>query len=109
MAVTDASGTGLLAAGLPLLEASALPFLQEDLDEGQVKVNRHWVDVPRRPLTELRLDWHQMGVGGDNSWGARQHAEYRLPLRVYEWGMRLRPFGRADGSPFALSRAPLPE
>ncbi len=109
MAVSNAAGTGLLAAGMPLLEASALPYLQEDLDEGQVKVNRHATDVPRRPLTEVRLDWHQMGVGGDNSWGARQHEQYRLPVRVYEWGMRLRPFGRSDGSPFALARATLPD
>jgi beta-galactosidase len=109
MAVTNASGAGLLAVGLPLLEASALPYLQEDLDEGQVKINRHATDVPRRPLTEVRLDWHQMGVGGDNSWGARQHEQYRLPVRVYEWGMRLRPFGRGDGSPFALARVALPD
>jgi beta-galactosidase len=109
MAVTNASGTGLLAVGLPLLEASALPYLQEDLDEGQVKINRHATDVPRRPLTEVRLDLHQMGVGGDNSWGARQHEQYRLPVRVYEWGMRLRPFSRADGSPLALARVSLPE
>jgi beta-galactosidase len=109
MSVTNGSGVGLLAAGMPLLEASALPYLQEDLDEGQVKINRHATDVPRRPLTEVRLDWHQMGVGGDNSWGARQHEQYRLPVRVYEWGMRLRPFSRADGPPFSLARAPLPE
>jgi beta-galactosidase len=109
MAVSNAAGTGLLSVGMPLLEASALNVLQDDLDEGQEKVNRHPTDVRRRPLTELRLDWHQMGVGGDNSWGARQHEQYRLPVRAYEWGVRLRPFARGDGSPFALARAPLPE
>ena len=109
MAITDAAGTGLLAVGLPLLEASALPFLQDDLDEGQAKINRHPTDVPRRALTEVRLDWHQMGVGGDNSWGAQTHPEYRMPLRTYEWSVRLRPIARGDGSPFALARVPLPE
>ena len=109
MAVTDAAGTGLLAVGRPLLEASALDVVQEDLDEGQVKVNRHAYMVPRRPFTEVRLDWHQMGVGGDDSWGAQAHPEYRLPVRAYEWSLRLRPFARGDGSPFALARAPLPE
>jgi beta-galactosidase len=109
MAVSDAAGTGLLAVGAPLLEASALNVLQGDLDEGQAKVNRHPTDVRRRPLTELRLDWHQMGVGGDNSWGAMQHAQYRLPSKVYEWGVRLRPFARGDGSPFALARVQQPE
>jgi beta-galactosidase len=109
MAVTNAAGAGLLAVGAPLLEASALDVAQEDLDEGLDKVNRHAWMVPRRPWTEVRLDWHQMGVGGDNSWGAQAHPEYRLPVRAYEWGLRLKPFTRADGSPFALARTALPE
>jgi len=109
MAVLNAAGTGLLAVGQPLLEASALNVLQEDLDEGQEKVNRHAYMVRRQPFTEIRLDWHQMGVGGDNSWGALTHPEYRLPVRTYEWSVRLRPFARGDGSPFALARALLPE
>jgi beta-galactosidase len=104
MAVRNAAGTGLLAVGQPLLEASALNVLQEDLDEGQEKVNRHAYMVRRQPFTEVRLDWRQMGVGGDNSWGARTHPEYRLPVRTYEWSLRLRPFARGDGSPFALAR-----
>jgi beta-galactosidase len=91
MAVTNAAGTGLLAEGMPLLEASALPYLQEDFDEGQVKVNRHVTDVGPRDLVEVRLDWHQMGVGGDNSWGAQALEKYRLPLREYEWSFRLVP------------------
>ena len=109
MAVQNAAGTGLLAVGQPLLEASALDVVQEDLDEGQVKVNRHAYMVPRRPFTEVRLDWHQMGVGGDDSWGAQAHPQYRLPVRTYEWSLRLKPFARGDGSPFSLARAALPE
>ena len=109
MAVTNAAGTGLLAVGRPLLEASALDVLQDDLDEGQAKVNRHAYMVPHQPFTEVRLDWHQMGVGGDNSWGALTHAEYRLPVRTHEWSVRLRPFARGDGSLFDLARAPVPE
>lgn len=108
MAVTNSEGTGLLAVGQPAMEASALNVLQEDLDEGQRKVNRHGADIHRRPLTEVRLDWHQMGVGGDNSWGARTHPEYTLPVRGYEWSVRLRPFSRKDGSPFMLARQRLP-
>ena len=109
LGVSNAAGVGLLAVGMPLIEASALNVLQDDLDEGQWKINRHASDVRRRPLTEVRLDWHQMGVGGDNSWGARQHEQYRLPVRAYEWAVRLRPFARADGSLFALARAVPPE
>lgn len=108
MAIANAAGTGLLAVGRPLLEASALNVLQDDLDEGQWKTNRHRSDVRRRPLTEVRLDWHQMGVGGDDSWGARTHPEYRLPVRAYDWSFRLRPFGRGD-VPATLARTATPE
>jgi beta-galactosidase len=104
MAVTNARGVGLLAVGVPLLEASALPYLQEDFDEGQEKINRHLTDIVPRDLTEVRLDWHQMGVGGDDSWGAQARERYRLPLRVYEWSFRLRPVGPGEGSLFEAAR-----
>ncbi|MDH4046310.1 MAG: beta-galactosidase small subunit, partial [Gemmatimonadota bacterium] len=104
MAVTNADGVGLLAVGVPLVEASALPYLQDDFDEGQNKTNRHITDLTPRDLTEVRIDWHQMGVGGDNSWGAQALEQYRMPLRTYEWTFRLRPIGRGDGSLFAIAR-----
>jgi beta-galactosidase len=40
----------------------------------------------------LCLDHLQMGVGGDDSWGARTHPEYCIqPGTVYEHRMRLEP------------------
>lgn len=36
----------------------------------------------------LHLDLAQMGVAGDNSWGAEVHEEYRLPAGEYRWVMR---------------------
>lgn len=104
MAIANAQGTGILVIGVPEIEASALNILQEDLDEGQRKVNRHASDVRRRPLTEVRLDWHQMGVGGDDSWGARTHEQYTIPVRTHEWAVRLRPFSGGDGEWFRLAR-----
>ncbi len=35
--------------------------------------NRHPTDVKPRDLTSLDLDHRQMGVGGDDSWGAQTH------------------------------------
>jgi beta-galactosidase len=38
-----------------------------------------------------------MGVGGDNAWGAKTHAEYMLPYRDYEYSFLLRPvYGNED-------------
>jgi len=37
-----------------------------------------------------------MGVGGDNSWGAPIHPQYRLLERNYEYSFRIRPVTRED-------------
>ena len=52
----------------------------------------------------LNLDWKQMGVGGDTSWGAPIHPEYTLPAKPYTYSFRLRPFSTKDASPAALYR-----
>ena len=103
IAVADGAGTGLLVEGT-MLGASALPFLQEDFDEGPAKRQRHTFHVQPRDLVELRLDHGQMGVGGDDSWGARPHERYRLAVRPYAYSFRLRPFAPADGDPAGLTR-----
>lgn len=62
-----------------------------------MKHNRHTTDVVRRDRITVNLDYRQMGVGGDTSWGARTHPEYTLPARPYTFRFRLRPFSRTDG------------
>ena len=37
-----------------------------------------WNDLEKSKLVFLNVDWKQMGVGGDNSWGARTHSEYTI-------------------------------
>jgi beta-galactosidase len=44
----------------------------------------------------LNIDLGQMGVGGDNSWGAPIHPEYRLTGRSYSYSFRIRPITRED-------------
>ena len=36
-------------------------------------VNTHIDDVRPRDLVRVNIDYGQMGVGGDDSWGARTH------------------------------------
>jgi beta-galactosidase len=40
-----------------------------------------------------------MGVGGDNSWGARIHKQYRLLDKKYEYSFRVRPVVKEDDIP----------
>jgi beta-galactosidase len=104
IALTDNEGFGLLAVGMPLLSVSAHQFTIEDLDEGLEKHNRHTFDIEPRDLISLNLDYKQMGVGGDNSWGARPHDEYTLPVREYNYSFRLRPFAGGEAGPMKLSQ-----
>ncbi len=104
VALTDGDGVGLLAVGMPLLSVSAHHFGIEDLDQGPEMAQRHAKDVKKRDLVNLNLDFAQMGVGGDTSWGARVHLEYRLPAREYTYSIRLRPFSSRDGTPMDLSK-----
>jgi len=84
----DSAGAGLLAVGLPHLSVNALHHTTDDL----MSCMHPWEMPPRDDVT-LNLDFVQMGVGGDNSWGAMQHAEFLLPAtKPYKYAFVLRPF-----------------
>ncbi len=104
VALTNDVGIGLLAVGMPLLSVSAHHFVIDDFDEGLEKHNRHTYDLVPRDLVTLNLDYKQMGVGGDDSWGARPHPEYTLPVKDYFYRFTLRPFSTADGTAMELSK-----
>ncbi|MFB8771670.1 glycoside hydrolase family 2 TIM barrel-domain containing protein [Streptomyces broussonetiae] len=91
VALTGRDGAGLLACappGGPLLEVNASHFTPEDLSVGA----RHDYQLTPREEVVLRLNHRQMGVGGDNSWGAHTHDEYKLFAdRDYAYTYRLRP------------------
>jgi len=89
-------------AGLPLIEFSALHYTIEDLTQVR-RGTMHTTDLVERDLVALNLDYRQMGVGGDNSWGARTHEEYTLPAGEYGYRFRLRPITRDDNL-MALSK-----
>ncbi len=92
VALTNDAGDGLLAVGIPLLSVSAWPYTMLDLETAD-----HPYELPQRDTITVNLDYRQMGVGGDNSWGARTHAEYTLPARPYTYRYRLVPL--ASGGP----------
>ena len=58
--------------------------------------NTHTVDIKPRDLVNLNIDLGQMGVGGDNSWGALIHPQYRLLEKEYEYSFRIRPVVKED-------------
>jgi beta-galactosidase len=86
VAMTNQDGAGLLAVGMPLLSVSAWPFSMETLEKAT-----HTHELTFGGKVTLNLDYKQMGVGGDNSWGAKTHAEYMLPSMPYSYRFRLTP------------------
>lgn len=83
---TDESGGGLRAVGLPELYFSAWPFPMSELERA-----KHAAEIRMSKEITVNLDYRQMGVGGDDSWGAQPHTEYRLPARPYQYKFRLEP------------------
>ncbi len=73
MELVDAHGRGLRFAG-DSLSMSALPWTPHELENAT-----HENELPRSRCTVMRVALGQMGVGGDDSWGAQTHPEYLLP------------------------------
>jgi beta-galactosidase len=103
LALTNDDGAGLLAVGMPLLSVSAWPYSSEDLEKAT-----HINELPRRDFVTVNLDYKQMGVGGDDSWGARTHPEYTLPAEPYAYRFRLKPYSPSMGSVQSIARYELP-
>lgn len=106
LAITSEEGNGILFTGMPLLSVSAHHQIMEDFESpertdgrhvaGIRPVNRHTIDVKPRDLTSVNIDYRQMGVGGDNSWGARTHPEYRLTDRSYQYSFKITPLKKGE-------------
>jgi beta-galactosidase len=105
LTLTDENGTGLLVSGNPLICFAALKNIHDDFESpGKLSqyrkdaksANTHTIDIKPRELVNLNVDLGQMGVGGDDSWGAMIHPEYRLLDKKYEYSFRLRPIVKDD-------------
>ncbi|MDO9340093.1 MAG: beta-galactosidase small subunit, partial [Bacteroidales bacterium] len=105
LTLTDDNGTGILVSGDPLICFAALNNIHDDFESpGKLSqyrkdaksANTHTIDVKPRDLVNLNIDLGQMGVGGDNSWGALIHPQYRLLEKKYEYSFRIRPVVKED-------------
>jgi beta-galactosidase len=66
-----------------VFEFSALPWGREEIEKA-----RHTYELDKPVRTVLRLSASQMGVGGDDSWGAQTLPEYILSAeRDYDWSI----------------------
>ncbi len=70
--VTDRRGRGMEFIG-DGMEFSALPYTPHEVENAM-----HPYELPEVHYTVVRVSKQQMGVGGDDSWGAKTHPEYLL-------------------------------
>lgn len=89
LAIYDRQESGVVfsAAAKPF-SGSVLPY-----STAQLETADHWFDLPDSEYTWVKLLAAQMGVGGDDSWGAPVHDEYLLPSsKSYELNFTISPF-----------------
>lgn len=74
--VTDARGRGMLfEAAAETLSFSALPYTPHEMENAT-----HPYELPPVHYTVIRAAKAQLGIGGDDSWGAPVHQEYHIEL-----------------------------
>lgn len=94
LAITDTKGDVILFEGKPVFEFSALHHSAEDLEAAM-----HPYELPQKKETFVRINYRQMGVGGDDSGGAKVHSEFTLYAnRNYSYSFRMKPItgGKTD-------------
>ena len=109
--LTDENGTGLKIYGEPIISFSAHNNTIEDFDDGIrennpgeelssrsriIKKQRKPVDVPKRDFISLNIDLKQMGVGGDNSWGARPLLKYLIQPGNFKYSFTIKPILKSE-------------
>lgn len=84
-AITGRDGKGLMIKGLPQIEVNALPYTPFEIEASD-----HHYKLPASNGTLVRIGYRQMGVGGDDSWGAKTHPEFTLySNRPYEYSFSI--------------------
>lgn len=91
-ALQDREGYGLMAFGKNELSTGILHFDRKQLDfDKDAPENVHGGSMQPEDKVWWNIDMQQMGVGGDNSWGAQTHPQYRIPYQDYTYSFTLRP------------------
>ncbi len=85
------------------LNTSVWPFAMQELDfnndkdgaasaSGLVPVTKkHGADITIGETIQFNIDYLQMGVGGDTSWGRPVHEEYTIPSKKYKYSFIIQP------------------
>ena len=100
-------GHGIMITGL--LSFNASHFVPEDYDDGfmrdrpdgimnarRQKKGMHTTDLKENDIIHLDIDHLQMGVGGEDSWGAQPLAKYQIEPKNYIYQFMIYPLDPND-------------
>jgi len=89
--IKNKDGLGWKIQGRPLFDFSALYYSVEDLSlSDKPDKLKHTIDLKENDFVNLRIDMAQMGVGGDDSWGAHTHDSYKIFYKNYAFNFSLK-------------------
>ncbi|MDO5105210.1 glycoside hydrolase family 2 TIM barrel-domain containing protein [Capnocytophaga sp.] len=87
----DGSGILIQSEG-QLLNINVLPYSPQSLYPGEEKKQTHSAELEKDTYIHLDIDYQQLGVGGDNSWGNLPMDKYLLYLhQPYHYSYRIIP------------------
>lgn len=90
--LTNKDGNGVMMISNEVkMNSSAWPFEMNELMENSNGVFKHGGSITIGDDIWWNIDYMQMGVGGDNTWGAYTHSEYTIPYNNYHYSFTLRP------------------
>ncbi len=117
VAFRDDNGTGVLFVSMPDAgdcapgrrgdryepDAGTICFSASRYSREELENRDHPYKMRESNAIHVNLDLLQMGVGGDDSWGARPHERFQLDAEEYTLRYRMRPLAPGD-DPATIAR-----
>ena len=75
---------------IPKVKIAINSWDEEGAQNNPHRVNTHVNDIFPRDLVSVNIDFDQMGIGGDDSWGSKTLRKYSLSGSEYRYGFWLR-------------------
>ncbi len=75
--------------GIRFTADTVLQFVAHDYSDEDIENATHDHEITHRDFIEVQVDHQQMGIGGDNAWGADVHEAYWVKAKPYHYTVRL--------------------
>ena len=89
--VTDSTGSGLEVRSNILFAASAIPYPMSQIDIHSDDYRKHPTMLEKTGKTYVNIDMAQAGLVCEDSWGAVQLPQYRIPYDKHTFEFVLKP------------------